>query len=84
MAKPQVNHSTALALLIVNIFLPGVGTIIAGVVDAMGCNSGAVVKGILQMLLAPIIIGWVWCKLRLFPVYMHLLGRLFVEGEVRL
>lgn len=70
MGYPQVNHSTATILLVVNCFLPGVGTMIAGVIDSFGCNAGAVCKGLLQLILAPIIIGWIWCKTLHFLLFM--------------
>ncbi|CAN0532086.1 unnamed protein product, partial [Ectocarpus sp. 12 AP-2014] len=36
---------------------PGAGTIVAGICT---CNMKHVVVGILQMVTAPILIGWVW------------------------
>jgi hypothetical protein len=50
----------AILTLIINIFLPGVGTMIGG------CKIGGLLgksflrSGILQLILAPCIIGWIW------------------------
>jgi hypothetical protein len=55
---PSVSNCTALIILIINIFLPGVGTMI------MGCYSESCGKwaciGIVQILLAALIVGWIW------------------------
>jgi hypothetical protein len=56
---PELPVGLALAVLVLNIFLPGIGTMV------MGCNSGAyagswVCIGICQMFLSLLFIGWVW------------------------
>lgn len=43
---------------ILNIFFPGIGTIIAGI--AGGCNGCAIIVGLLQLFTAWLIIGWIW------------------------
>ena len=57
---PHVNSCMALIILIINIFLPGTGTMLTGC-----CGTGAnccafLLLGILQFLLFPLLIGWVW------------------------
>jgi hypothetical protein len=55
---PRLDKTMALVVLILNIFLPGVGTIIMGCV---GNNAGGwICIGICQALLAFLIIGWIW------------------------
>ena len=54
--SPVIEKTNALICLVVNIFLPGIGTIIAGV---MG-NKPLIGRGIAQFLLAFILVGWIW------------------------
>lgn len=53
---PVLDRSSALLCLIINILLPGVGTIAGGV---MG-NVKLIGRGIAQLLLAIVIVGFVW------------------------
>lgn len=53
---PVVDKNMALVTLLVNIFVPGVGTIIAGVLG----NKPMIGKGIAQLILSIIIVGWIW------------------------
>ena len=55
----KVPKDWALVVLIVNIIFPGIGTIIAGYCDG-GINTNCLGVGILQMLTAWLIIGWIW------------------------
>ena len=55
---PQVKEPWHLVLFIVNIILPGIGTLIGA---CMGDAKGtAYLVGFLQLLLSPIVIGWLW------------------------
>mmetsp|Transcript_9548 Transcript_9548/g.10559 ORF Transcript_9548/g.10559 Transcript_9548/m.10559 type:complete len:86 (+) Transcript_9548:42-299(+) len=45
-------------ILILNIVLPGVGTMVAGCIYK--CHRKSIIIGLLQLLLFPFIIGWVW------------------------
>ena len=47
-------------MLILNIIAPGIGSIVAAYYDPKGCNSKCATFGILQMLLAILIVGIVW------------------------
>jgi len=53
---PVLEMGPAVAVLIVNVILPGIGTIIGGVVG----NRPLIGRGIAQLLLAIIIVGWIW------------------------
>lgn len=53
---PVVEMNLALVCLVINIFVPGIGTIVAGVVG----NKPMIGRGIAQLLLAIIIVGWIW------------------------
>lgn len=54
--SPVVEQNIAIVTLIVNLFVPGIGTIIAGVVG----NKPMIGRGIAQLLLSIIIVGWIW------------------------
>lgn len=55
---PEVKYSTAILILILNILIPGLGTMIVGCLsDSPG--SWACI-GLLQFFLCFIIIGWIW------------------------
>jgi hypothetical protein len=56
---PVLSKTCAIIILIINIFIPGWGTMI------LGCYSDHhmgyfILKGLLQFLLAGLIVGWVW------------------------
>jgi hypothetical protein len=53
---PVLEMPMAVVTLVVNILVPGIGTIVAGVVGARPLIG----RGIAQLLLAIIIVGWVW------------------------
>jgi hypothetical protein len=55
---PCVDKVMAVIILLLNIFLPGFGTIVMGCV---GNNAGGwICIGICQLFLAFLIIGWIW------------------------
>ncbi|CAM9819892.1 unnamed protein product [Ascophyllum nodosum] len=54
---PTVSEILALIIFVMNIFLPGVGTIIVGL---LACSCEIFIVGILQTITAGLIIGWVW------------------------
>lgn len=53
---PVIEKSNALLCLILNVLLPGIGTIAGGV---MG-NMKLIGRGIAQLLLAFLVVGWIW------------------------
>ncbi|HJQ93097.1 MAG TPA: hypothetical protein VJ874_02300 [Candidatus Thermoplasmatota archaeon] len=53
---PVLETSMAAVVLVCNILLPGLGTIIAGVVG----HQRLIGRGIAQLLLALVIVGWFW------------------------
>ncbi len=55
---PSTSTVIAIVLLIINIFLPGVGTIVMAFLD--GFKLRTLIVGILQFVLTFVIIGWIW------------------------
>jgi hypothetical protein len=56
---PQVNKVMGIVLLVLNIFLPGVGTLICACIGPK-FEADNIIVGLLQLLLSGCIIGWVW------------------------
>ena len=55
----KLPENLALVLLIINIIFPGVGTMVSGCAgDKVECN--VILIGLLQLVTAPLIVGWVW------------------------
>lgn len=54
---PTLDTNWGTGLLIVNIFLPGVGTLVAGIKSE---RNTTMVIGVFQFLLAFLIVGWIW------------------------
>ena len=54
--SPVLTMDRALICLVVNIFVPGIGTIIAGVLG----EKPLIGRGIAQLLLSIILVGWIW------------------------
>jgi len=54
--SPVLEKTMAILMLIVNVIVPGVGTIAGGVLG----EKPQIGKGIAQLLLSLIIVGWVW------------------------
>lgn len=58
---PKVKKPWNLYCFIINIFLPGIGTLIAAAkAKNEKCLKFNVIVGILQFMLAMILIGWIW------------------------
>lgn len=57
---PTLSVGLALMILIVNIFLPGIGTIVVGCLNGVPNRCYFIGLGILQLFLAYFIIGYVW------------------------
>ncbi len=55
-------------VLIINLLLwPGLGTILAGV--WAGGENKCLIVGIIQMILAPILVGWIWAIITGCAIY---------------
>ena len=59
-ANPYLPMNIAILVLCLDIFLPGIGTIVSAYYDPNGCNCPTVTCGIFQMILTPILVGWIW------------------------
>lgn len=59
-ALVEVSETMALYIYIMNVLFAGVGTIMSGFKDRKGLNYTAIRLGFLQILLAPILVGWIW------------------------
>ncbi|XP_022253962.1 uncharacterized protein LOC111088358 [Limulus polyphemus] len=69
-AVPLMPVSLSLLLCILNVLTPGIGTLLAGCTIVCGCRTEYssrvkaiflnILAAILQLILAPIVIGWVW------------------------
>ena len=57
---PSVSGCCAIFILILNIFLPGVGTLVLACIGPSIWCGNQILAGIFQILLAPLIIGWIW------------------------
>ncbi len=69
-AVVKVEPPTNLVLFIVNILLPGIGTIISAFMDKGGMNNTALIYGVLQLLTAWILIGWCWSIYHGYLIYL--------------
>ncbi|KAH0472453.1 MAG: uncharacterized protein KVP18_003381 [Porospora cf. gigantea A] len=54
---PIGDKALTIGMAILNFFLPGIGTLIMG---AVADNKDDMIIGLLQFLLAFLIIGWIW------------------------
>ena len=54
-----VKSSVAILLLLLNIFIPGLGTIVNSFFGGK-CRATTFIVGLLQLLLASFILGWIW------------------------
>lgn len=57
MQVPTLEKDWGTGMLVVNILLPGVGTLVAGIKSE---RNTTMVIGVLQFLLAFVIVGWIW------------------------
>ncbi|KAL9649958.1 hypothetical protein ABK040_014992 [Willaertia magna] len=57
----RVGSGMGIIILLINVFFPGIGTILAGVMtDEKDKSSSAIIVGILQLVLSACCIGWLW------------------------
>jgi Na+-driven multidrug efflux pump len=59
----------ALVVFLLNIFFPGTGTIVAGILSGGDKVKNNVIVGILQWLLCFILIGWIWSIVTGYQIY---------------
>ena len=57
---PSIDPCGAFLILITNIFFPGIGTLFLACIGPSSSFSSQFSAGILQLILAPCIIGWIW------------------------
>ena len=57
---PYVPYNIGVLVLCLDIFLPGIGTLVSAYYDPSGCNCKTVTCGIFQLILTPVLIGWIW------------------------
>ena len=65
----KVPSPWGIVLFIVNIFFPGVGTMISSCLAPGDCNVEALVIGLCQLLTAWLIIGWIWSIIWGWKIY---------------
>lgn len=53
---PVVEKLEAVLVLLVNLVLPGLGTIVGGILG----EKPLIMRGVLQFVLAIIVVGWIW------------------------
>lgn len=53
---PTLEKNMAILCLVLNVVFPGIGTIVAGVLS----GQKLIGRGIAQLILALIIVGWIW------------------------
>eukprot|EP01094_Clydonella_sp_ATCC50884_P028855 TRINITY_DN880_c0_g2_i1.p3 TRINITY_DN880_c0_g2~~TRINITY_DN880_c0_g2_i1.p3 ORF type:complete len:126 (+),score=32.00 TRINITY_DN880_c0_g2_i1:99-476(+) len=70
---PKVPRPYHTIVFIINIFLPGFGTIIGALMD--GCDLWNILFGILQLLTAILIIGWIWSIIWGFAMWKRQKGK---------
>lgn len=54
--SPVLTTAAAAACLVINVIFPGIGTIVAGVLG----ERPLIGRGVAQLLLAFILVGWIW------------------------
>lgn len=53
---PILEKTMAVLCLVINILIPGIGTIVAGVLG----SKPMIGRGVAQLLLTLVIVGWIW------------------------
>jgi hypothetical protein len=65
----RVSSPFHIVIFVLNIFFPGVGTIMSAFFDEEGINNSALVWGVLQLLTTFLIIGWCWSIYHGYLIY---------------
>ena len=56
----KVDKTMAMVLLVINIFFPGIGTMINACMGSGGMVTDQIIVGLLQFFTAWLLIGWIW------------------------
>ncbi|KAL9645392.1 hypothetical protein ABK040_002591 [Willaertia magna] len=57
----KVQKGMGIIILLINVFFPGIGTLLAGIMtEEKDKSQSAIIVGILQIVLSCCCIGWLW------------------------
>ena len=71
----DVNETLGLICFILNIFISGSGTILAGIANSKGLNCTAVLIGLVQFLLFFTVVAWIWSICHGYHIYVRSRGK---------
>ena len=71
----DVNETLGLLCLILNIFIPGSGTVLSGIASSKGLNCTAVLIGLVQFLLFFTLVAWIWSICHGYHIYVRSKGK---------
>ena len=75
-AVTKVKAPMDIVCLILNIFVPGIGSIISGVANEEGkTNTNAIVFGLLQFFLSWTLVCWIWSIMHGVWIYQKAQGK---------
>jgi len=74
-SEVDVTETMATVIFILNILTGSLGTLISACADKKGFNKSALLVGLLQFLLAYVLIGWIWGVLHGYAIYKKNVGK---------